>query len=168
MDNCIKKVFGYKAFNSDHTNKYGVVFKEGMSYKSYGKVSFGVNSTGGFHMCERLEDTLQFFEGFDKDSIIAEVVGSGMIIPFKENSKMYSVEKIFIKKFLSRQQMLNAIIDDIDISDENVCKFIRGIKMNDDEIDLFKYYYGDSPEILQTISSCQEENNEDCNKQYYR
>ena len=165
-----KKIHGYKAFNDDHTNRYGVLFEEGMTYKTDGKVSFGVNSTGGFHMCKNLEDTLRYFIGLENDPVIAEVEGSGDIAEYEDDYNgyydMYSVERLKVKRFLSREEMLYTIIDDPLIFDERVCRFIQGLRMNPAEVELFKEYFEDSPRVLDALAYYQEGDTEVYNRQY--
>ncbi|MDO4996747.1 MAG: hypothetical protein Q4E69_06170 [Bacilli bacterium] len=164
----LDRVVGYKAFNDDHTNRYGLYFEEGMTYTSEGKVSFGVNSTGGFHMCKNLEDTLRYFIGLENDPVVAEVEGSGDIVEYEDDYNgyydMYSVERLEVKRFLSREEMLYTILDDTHIYDERVCRFVQGIRMNPVEIELFKEYFEDSPRVLQAIAYYQEGDTEVYNR----
>lgn len=168
----LNHVVGYKAFNDDHTNRYGVLFEAGKTYKTGGKVSFGTNSTGGYHMCKNLEDTLRFFEGLENDPIIAEVEGKGQIATYEDDYEgyydMYSVEMLTIKRFLSREEMLYTILDDPYIFDDRVCRFIQGVRMSPEEIELFKDTFEDSPKILNALAYYQEDDKEVYNRQYYK
>lgn len=165
----LKYVHGYKAFNPDQTNRYGVRFEEGETYKSDGVVSFGVNSTGGFHMCRNLEDTLIFFEGLPEDPIVAEVEGSGKIVCYdgkEDYYDLYSVENLKIKRFLTREEMLMTILDDPHIYDDRVCRFIEGVRMDPAEIELFKELFEDSPKILKSLAFHQENDKEVYSRDY--
>lgn len=168
MDKENNIIHGYKAFNDDHTNRYGVLFEEGMTYKTEGKVSFGVNSTGGFHMCKRPEDTLRYFIGLENDPVIAEVIGSGDYAEYEDDYNgyydMYAVERLTIKRFLSREELLYTIIDDPHIYDDRVCRFIQGVRMNPAEIELFKEYFEDSPRVMDALAYYQEGDKEVYNR----
>lgn len=165
-------IHGYKAFNEDHTNRHGVLFESGKTYKSDGLISFGNKSMGGFHMCKNLEDTLIFFEGLPYDPVVAEVEGSGKIVSGDEYKEdyydMYSVETLKIKRFLSREEMLFTILDDPHIYDDRVCRFIQGIRMNPAEIELFKETFEDSPKVLKALAFYQENDEEAYNREYYK
>lgn len=169
-DRELKHVVGYKAFNDDHTNRYGVLFEEGMTYKTDGVVSFGVNSMGGYHMCRNLEDTLRFFDGLPEDPVVAEVEGFGKIVPYEDDYEgyydMYSVENLTIKRFLTREEMLLTILDDPSIFDDRVCRFIQGVRMNPAEIELFKETFEDSPKILKSLAYYQENDKDVYNIDY--
>ncbi len=69
-------ISGYKCFYEGLVNLYGKKFEVGESYSNNGDVTFG-NDGHGFHMCKRLEDTLRFFDTFNKEVDICEVVGYG-------------------------------------------------------------------------------------------
>ena len=60
----MKEVKGYKAFNKDKTNRYGLPFTEGVTYKVGGDISFG-NAGNGFHMCTHLSDVFRYFDAID-------------------------------------------------------------------------------------------------------
>ena len=49
-----EKIIGYKALNSDFTNRYGFKFEIGKTYKIYNEVKFG-NDGNGFHFVEILK-----------------------------------------------------------------------------------------------------------------
>ena len=64
-------VLGYKCFNEDLTNRYGFKFEVGNTYKVDGIIKFGIDGNG-FHMCERLEDTLRYFDAMNLDVSVCE------------------------------------------------------------------------------------------------
>lgn len=170
-DDKLNKIVGYKAFNQDHTNRYGVLFEEGKTYKTEGRVEFGNNSMGGFHMCKRLEDTLKFWDGLP-DPVVAEVEGYGDFATYWEDYNgyydMFSVENLYIKRFLTREQLLYTIMDDKEMYDDRVCRFVQCIKMNPDEIELFKDHFEDSQRILDVIAYYQEGKKDIYEKKYYK
>ena len=86
---------GYKCFNKNLINRYGIPFEVGKTYKVDGNISFG-NNGNGFHMCVNLEDTLRYFDGFNTEIDICEVIGDGNFVLFEDNYygyyDMYSFE----------------------------------------------------------------------------
>ena len=103
MEKTIKR--GYKAFNADLTNRYGVPFIEGGKYSVDGPAVFG-NSGNGFHFCERLEDTLRYFDAMNDDVKIAEVIGSGKMVEANDEYygyyDMFSATELEVIRILSR------------------------------------------------------------------
>lgn len=70
-------ITGYKCFNKDLINRYGMQFEVGKIYSVNGNISFG-NNGNDFHMCVRLEDTLRYFDSFTQEIDICEVIGYGV------------------------------------------------------------------------------------------
>lgn len=107
MENTIK---GYKAFNADLTNRYGIPFEEGKKYSVNGHAVFG-NHGNGFHFCERLEDTLRYFDAMDGEVLFAEVVGSGDIVEYSDEYygyyDMYAATEIEVLRVLTREDIIN-------------------------------------------------------------
>ncbi len=69
------EVKGYKAFNIDQTNRYGMHFEEGQTYQiSQSEVKFGPWGYG-FHLCTHLADVFRYYEYLTEDICIAEVTG---------------------------------------------------------------------------------------------
>ena len=98
MENTIR---GYKAFNADLTNRYGIPFEEGKKYSVNGHAVFG-NHGNGFHFCERLEDTLRYSDALKEDVIITKVTALGNVIEFSDEYygyfDLYVTDKIRIDK----------------------------------------------------------------------
>ena len=106
-----KEVVGYKCFNKDHTNRYGMEFVVGRTYTSASSdVSFGNNNKSGYHMCKNLEDTFRYFPADSEEISVARVRGSGNIITRDDEYNgfydMYSVERLHIDKFLTREEII--------------------------------------------------------------
>lgn len=141
MDNYIK---GYKAFNIDHTNNYGKLFKEGLIYHSDKNIKYGTNGIG-FHFAKNLEDTLRF-QLKNNDTLtnpaIAKVIGFGNIIESFDDYygyyDLYVCENILIKKFLTREEIIEYAIKLNSIKME---RFVSLYKLSDDEIKLFESRY---------------------------
>ncbi len=166
------EINGYKAFYKNHKNRYGLLFEEGTTYQDEGKIEFGNSSRGGFHMCKRLEDTLRFFPGDEDNVSIAEVTGKGKIAKFEDDYEgyydMYSVEKLTINRFLDRDEIIGHFLYDYAIDDDRVCRFIQLYKLNDEEIEEFKYKYGDSDKVMKFISYYQDNDKDAFNKGFHR
>lgn len=133
------EIKGYKAFNKDITNRYGIAFEEGMSYYSSGKPKFG-NTGNGFHFCENLEDTLRYFPAMDEEIRIAEVTGFGDIVT--ENDEyygyydMHASSNIRIDKILDRQEIIDIFLDD-KVSDQRLLRFVSLFKLTEKEMEAF-------------------------------
>lgn len=133
-------VVGYKAFNSDFSNRYGQVFEANQMYFSNDKtIKF---TKTGFHLCKNLEDTFRYYDGFS-DIKIAKVVGLGKVDKFEDEYygyyDMYSVERLYILYFLSKEeifQYLNDIVDKGFWSFERLLRFVSGYKLDEEEKNL--------------------------------
>ena len=101
MENSIK---GYKAFNADLTNRYGMSFEVGKEYSVDGNAVFG-NHGNGFHFCERLEDTLRYFDAINGEVSFAEVVGSGNMVEYSDEFygyyDMYAATELKVLRILN-------------------------------------------------------------------
>lgn len=149
---------GYKCFNKNLINRYGIPFEVGKTYSASGDISFG-NNGNGFHMCLNLEDTLRYFDGFNSEIDICEVIGDGNFVLFEDNYygyyDMYSVEKIQIIKKLSREEIIDKMLNSIEF---RVIRFIQGYKLSPFELQLFKDRFANNISILNAISYYQEGN----------
>lgn len=147
----IRVVFGYKCFNEDLTNRYGFKFEIGNSYKVDGIIKFGINGNG-FHMCERLEDTLRYFDAMNLEVSICEVVGNGEIVSFYDEYNgyydMYSVEEMTILRKIERDEIISMILD---VNEFRVIRFLQLYKLNEEEIKLFQDKFRHNIEILDVI-----------------
>ena len=149
---------GYKCFNKNLINRYGIPFEVGKTYSASGDISFG-NNGNGFHMCLNLEDTLRYFDGFNSEIDICEVIGYGNFVLFEDNYygyyDMYSVEKIQIIKKLFREEIIDKMLNSIEF---RVIRFIQGYKLSPFELQLFKDRFANNISILNAISYYQEGN----------
>ncbi len=142
---------GFKAFNSDMTNRYGLIFEEKKLYHVDGDPSFGLNGNG-FHFCENIEDTFRFFD--PNNCTIAEVTGLEKIVEgfdtYNDYYNMYSCSDIYIDHIMSRDEVISKILD---LKVENrVCRFIAtGYKLNKGEIIAFRSKFKDSILVNQYI-----------------
>ena len=84
----MEEVKGYKAFNCDATNRYGMPFTEGQTYRVEGEISFG-NRGNGFHMCTAWSDVFRYVNATEEDVLVA--VGSSKN---KEKEVIYKIASI--------------------------------------------------------------------------
>ncbi len=137
----MKIIRGYKAFNEDMTNRYGMKFEEGETYFVTGEAVFGVNGNG-FHFCQNIEDTFRYFD--PEKCKIAKVTGSGDIASYSDEYNgyydMYSSTVIRIDRILKREEILKAVLDKGDIS---IRRFLQtGFSLTEDEISQFEVRIG--------------------------
>ena len=133
----MSQIKGYKAFNDDRTNRYGMFFEEGKIYTVPGKASFGLKGNG-FHFCKNIEDTFRYFD--PERCVIASVIGLGDIAigydDYNEYYDMYSATSIKIEHFLSREEVLNNIVNK---SEQSICRFLQtGFQLTEEEIKMIE------------------------------
>ena len=127
------EIKGYKAFNKDHTNRYGMPFEEGKDYHVDGEIRFG-NNGNGFHMCTHLSDVFRYFDPEYID--VASVIGSGEYDEGEDETWsepyywMYAVSDIHIEKFLTRDEIIE-IMSNASASD--IVKFFATYNLSVDE-----------------------------------
>ena len=118
------EVKGYKAFNKDSTNRYGKPFTEGETYMVTGDIKFG-NDGNGFHMCTSLSDVFRYVNATEEEVLVAKVTGRGKKVCVDDDYygyyDMYACEEITIDKFLSREEVIEEILN---ASSYQVKKFI--------------------------------------------
>lgn len=153
---------GYKAFNSDCTNRNGRLFEEEKTYTVEGPLKFGIKGNG-FHFCKRLEDTLRYFDAMDGEIKIAEVTSLADFVKYDDDNyeyyDMYAARTIRIDRFLSRDEIINMFYSK-SIPEYRIKRFIQGFRLTAEEIENFKLLYEKDQTILWTISYYQEGNKE--------
>lgn len=153
---------GYKCFNKDMTNRYGLVFNEGCFYKSDKEPKFG-NDGHGFHFCKNLEDTFRYFPAIeDSDSIcVCMVRGFGNIKTYDDDYygyyDMYVADNIEILKKLSREEIFEYVLK---CYKDRVIRFIKTYKLNDYEIEVLMKKYSNDNSINNVIEYFQFGNTE--------
>lgn len=103
------RLTGYKALNSDFTNRYGLKFEIGKLYKVQNEIKFGTCGNG-FHFCENFEDTLRYFDAIDDDIILTKVEATGKIVEYNDEYygfyNMYCSEKIKVLEIIDRKEII--------------------------------------------------------------
>lgn len=132
------EIRGYKCFNKDKTNRYGMFFQEGKKYSVDGVVSFG-NNGNGFHFCENLSDVFRFFDVLNGNYTVASVIGSGVVVKrddeFYGYYDMFSCSDIYIEKFLTRDEIIEKMLSVN--SFVQLRNFLVTFPLNEDEKYLF-------------------------------
>ena len=103
---------GFKAFNEDYTNRYGMRFEEGKTYRLPDGVPLTKGNRGtGFHYSPYLEDTLHYVQGLINQIQIARVTALGDVLTFSDEQNYYGFEDISatnaikINHFMSREEI---------------------------------------------------------------
>ena len=153
------EVVGYKCFNKDLTNRYGVKFEVGKIYIAKGPIKYG-NNGNGYHLCKNFEDTFRYFDAFNSEVKICKVKGSEEILEsfddYNEYYQMYVVRKLEILRLLTRKEIINL---GLKLDEEfRVTRFISGFKLTEDEIKLFEQKYSKNNIVLKTIDYFQRKN----------
>lgn len=144
-------MIGYKCFNKDMTNRYGVQFKVGEIYHTIGEIQFG-NNGNGFHICSNMVDVFRYYNAMNEEVSVCEVKGSGEMITFNDEYygyyDMYSVECMEIVREIDRNEIINMVLR---MNEFNVLRFIQLFKLNSFEIELFEEKYSEFISILLAI-----------------
>lgn len=151
------EILGYKSFNRDLINSYGIKFDVGKIYIAKGAIKFGLHGNG-FHMCERMEDTLRYFNAMNNEICICSVKGSGEMAYYCDEYygyyDMYAVEKLEILKQLNREEIITKALS---LNDVAVQRFVAGFKLTPSEILEFKHQFKRQPQVVATIEYYQEQ-----------
>lgn len=148
------EIKGYKVFDSQIRNMYGMKFEVGKVYSTEGLLKFrddaslrNVTGCNGFHMCVNLEDTFRYV-GDKEDYVIAEVTG---YFNTKDDYicnndslydiyDLYAVRSIKIDRILKREEIIEY---GLKLELHRKRHFVNWLpfKMNFEEIKLFKEDY---------------------------
>ena len=140
---------GYKAFNKDHTNRYGKPFLEGEIYKTEGPLRFG-NDGNGFHMAKNLSDVFRYFDAEHDNVSVARVTGFGNSVEFNDEYygyyDMYAFEYLRVDHFMSRAEIIETMLR---------CKtpyllvhFFQTFSLTEEEKTLFAREFRDNNEVM--------------------
>lgn len=150
------EIKGYKCFNKDFTNRYGVKFSVGQIYVASGIIKFG-NNGNGFHLCKNIEDSFRYVD--TTNFVVCEVIGSGEYVEYSDEYNgyydMYSVEKLEIIKELSREEIIDI---GLNLHPVRAQRFLSTLKLTEEEIDIFKTKFKNNKNIMNIIAYYQEGN----------
>ncbi len=157
---------GYKCFDKGLTNRYGQQFEIGKLYHCHNEIKFG-NDGNGFHVCQRLEDTLRYFDAMHGEVDIAKVICNGKYDSYEDDYNgyydMYSFEYLLIEKVLTREEIITY---GLNLSAMPIRRFISQFRLTEEEIALFRQKFSNNIDILNTIAYYQEDDKEAFNRQY--
>lgn len=159
---------GFKAFNKNMTNQYGLQFKEGKIYQIPDNIVLtkGIMGTG-FHYTPYLEDTLRYVNGMIEEIKIARVTAGKEIITFDDEYNGYydisATREITINHILTRQEILNHMLKQNDYS---VIRFVQGYKLTAEEIDKIIKKFRYNPSLSLAIDYYQNGNRDAYNEFY--
>ena len=155
---------GYKCFNKDLTNRYGMKYEVGKLYHVPGKVKFG-NDGNGFHTCLRLEDTLRYFDAMHDMVAIGIVRCFGEYQEFEDNNNdwydMYVYQNMIIEKIMLREEIIAYALS---LHAERAKRFISLFRLSEDEIILFKDKFKNDISVLNHIAYYQEDDKDVFNR----
>ena len=127
---------GYKAFFCDCSTRNGMVLQENKIYICESVVKF---RHSGFHFCKRLEDTLRYFDGFQKIKF-AKVIGSGKIDEYVDEYygyyDMYSCSRLYIDHFLTNDEIndyIDMLVKLAQYYPERLIRMISGYKLSSEQ-----------------------------------
>lgn len=128
------EIKGYKIFNGDFTNRYGMQYELGQTYYKEGNIRFGV-AGHGFHFCRNFEDTFRYYDT-SEDFILAEVIGSGKIVEYNDDYyeflHMYASSELKIVRIVPRKEIMEMAKKMIKI-DFRIKRFIQLFYLTEEE-----------------------------------
>lgn len=150
------EVKGFKCFDKNLVNHYGIKFSVGSLFLTSGAIKFGLHGNG-FHMCKNLEDTLRYYDTMNDEVRICEVLGGGDIKEYCDEYygyyDMYAVSRLLITKELTRDEIINY---GLNLNNIRVLRFLSGYKLTFEELNLFKNKFQNDVTIQQFIEYYQE------------
>lgn len=149
---------GYKALNSDLTNRYNKKYELFKTYHADGTIKFG-NNGNGFHMCTNVEDTLRYVNTFSEDISICMIAGWGKYSEYNDDYygyyDMYAYEYMQIIKILSKEDVLELATN---MPFYRLLRFLRDYKLEPSELEYLKKLYIDNQYILKRLEENENRN----------
>lgn len=137
---------GFKCFYKGLVNLFDESFVIDKKYVCEGEIKF---RSQGYHMCTNLEDTLRYFDGFNKEIEICEVIGYPEFNKYNDEYygyyDMYACRGILIKKVLTRDEIM------LKAEEMNYMAFKRfssGYKLTKEELAYFKDKYKNDRDVI--------------------
>lgn len=154
MKENLVEIKGYKAFDANRTNRYGVVFEEGKTYTVDGELKIGLRGNG-YHFCSYLSDVFRYVDARELPVTVAVVTSGGKRIDFNDEYygyyDMHVASTITIDRFLSRKEIIEHMIQRPDFE---CIKFFQTFRLNAEERMLFidKYVKDDNKNMLNYLA----------------
>ncbi|MCI6107558.1 MAG: hypothetical protein PUE33_03770 [bacterium] len=160
---------GFKAFNKNMENQYGIKFEEGKIYTIPEHIILTKGTKGtGFHYTPNLEDTLRYVDGMIEEIKIASVTASKEIISFDDEYNGYfdisAAREISIDHILSREEIMTYMLNRHSLA---MKRFIQGFKLTPEEIKQIREKFNNDVAIDLAISYYQEKD-KDAYKKFYK
>lgn len=135
------QIEGYKCFHEGLVTKPG---KKMELEKKYTTNETPIFRSSGFHMCERLEDTLRFFDSFTEKIEICKCIGYPNYTKYDDEYygyyDMYSCQEIILLEKLTRNQIIEIARN---MNDFQIQRFISLFNLTPSEIEEFIEKYSD-------------------------
>jgi hypothetical protein len=146
------KVNGYKCFNKDKTNRYGMPFEEGKTYTVDGPIVFG-NDGNGYHMATHLSDVFRYFDTENDNFTVAKVTGMDECVAFDDDYNayydMYACKTIRINHFMSREEIIDEMLK-CNIPYQ-LTNFFRTFYLTYEEKVLFARKFRNNAEVIKSL-----------------
>ncbi len=139
----MNKITGYKAFNN-MKDYFGNTYEPGIEYGS---------KDNKFHYCGHIADVFRYYNGFDDNTIVCKVEGSGEIYKYDDEVydylDMYESSNLKVLKPLSREEILETAFNDGVMS---TLRLISSYKLTDEEINTILDRYCYEPSVKNYIN----------------
>lgn len=164
------KQHGFKAFNKNMENRYGMKFEEGKVYTIPNHIILTKGTQGtGFHYTPNLEDTLRYVDGMVEEIKIARITADKEIISFDDEYNGYfdisATRELTINHILSREEIITHMLNRNSVAMQ---RFIQGFKLTPKEIKQIRERFNDNVAIDLAISYYQEKDKDAYQKFYKR
>ena len=165
------EIKGYKALTKNMESRYKDKYEIGKTYSVEGILKFGYGGLNGngIHFCERIEDTLKYFDSKEDDIIITEVTSLEDNDVFCEEDQdfalMFAARKLRFDRIVPRQEIIITFLTTPYYRTE---RFLQFYKLTKEEIKLYKEVYQDDTYIMNIIKYYQEHQKDVYEKQHQK
>ena len=143
-------MIGYKAFDYDLVNRYGMKFDLNVEYGLSGELKFG-NNGNGFHFCTNLEDTLRYVDGANAIIVMVEALGNLKQYDDEYNGyyDMFVTNKIKIIKVLTKEDILKYMFK---LPEFRMIRLISSyFQFNEEDLQMLEMLYQNNDSIIKAI-----------------
>ena len=143
-------MIGYKAFDYDLVNRYGMKFELNVEYSLSGELKFG-NNGNGFHFCTNLEDTLRYVDGANAIIVMVEALGNLKQYDDEYNGyyDMFVTNKIKIIKVLTKEDIFNYMFK---LPEFRMIRLISSyFQFSEEDLQMLEMLYQNNDSIIKAI-----------------
>lgn len=143
-------MIGYKAFDYDLVNRYGMKFDLNVEYSLSGELKFG-NNGNGFHFCTNLEDTLRYVDGANAIIVMVEALGNLKQYDDEYNGyyDMFVTNKIKIIKVLTKEDILKYMFK---LPEFRMIRLISSFfQFSEEDLQMLEMLYQNNDSIIKAI-----------------